>query len=84
MAFSRTFLTGMVFMVRLSFTLALSLLALPCCGQIAVDGTFVGDEADYGAVRSIQNTNSGYDNATNGDVRYANSGSEIDQVFATV
>jgi hypothetical protein len=56
----------------------------PCAGQIAVDGTLAGDEARYGAARSVQNTNTGYGNAVNGDARYANGGSEIDQVFAAV
>lgn len=53
-------------------------------GQIAIDGTYVGDEAAYGAARSVQNTNTGYGNSTNGDPRAAKSGSEIDQVFAAV
>jgi hypothetical protein len=60
------------------------LTALPCCGQIAVDGTYVGDGALYGPARSIQNTNTGYGNSTNGDPRAAKSGSEIDQLFASV
>ncbi len=55
-----------------------------CEAQIAVDGTLVGDETNYGAARSVQNTNSGYGSAMNGDARYANGGSEIDQVFASV
>ncbi|MDZ4658253.1 MAG: hypothetical protein SH868_11805 [Bythopirellula sp.] len=55
-----------------------------CEAQIAVDGTFVGDEADYGAARSVQNTNTGYGNSTNGDPKAATGGSEIDRVFATV
>lgn len=55
-----------------------------CEAQIAVDGTFVGDEADYGTARSVQNTNTGYGNSTNGDPKAATGGSEIDQVFATV
>jgi hypothetical protein len=71
-------------MVKLSFAIVLSLFALPCWGQIAIDGTFVGDEADYGPARSIQNTNTGYGNSTNGSATAALSGSEIDQVFATV
>jgi hypothetical protein len=60
------------------------LVALPCWGQIAVDGTYVGDEAAYGAARSVQNTNTGYGNSTNGDPKAAKLGSEIDQVFASV
>jgi hypothetical protein len=59
-------------------------LALPCCGEIAVDGSWVGDEAEYGAARSVQNTNTGYGNSTNGDAQAAKAGSEIDQVFAAV
>ena len=55
-----------------------------CVAQIAVDGDLGGDEVDYGPALSVQNTNTGYGNATNGDSRYANGGSEIDQVFARV
>ena len=54
------------------------------CGQVVVDGTGVGDEAFYGAALSIQNTNTHFGNALNGDARFANGGSEIDQLFATV
>lgn len=71
-------------MRRLALTLILSLGALPCAGQIVVDGTLVGDESAYGSARSIQNTNTGYGNSTNGDSRAAKSGSEIDQVFGRV
>jgi len=49
-----------------------------------VDGTAAGDESFYGAARSIQNTNSQFGNATNGDLRIAENGSEIDQVFAAL
>jgi hypothetical protein len=52
--------------------------------EVAVDGTRAGDESFYGAALSVQNTNTGFGNATNGDSRYANGGSEIDQVFGTV
>jgi hypothetical protein len=52
--------------------------------QIAVDGTRAGDDSFYGPALSVQNTNTGFGNATNGDSRYANSGSEIDQVFGAV
>jgi hypothetical protein len=58
--------------------------ALPARAQIAIDGTYVGDEADYGPAKSVQNTNTGYGNATTGDPKVVTSGSEIDQVFATV
>ncbi len=51
---------------------------------ITIDGTLVGDESKYGTVLSVQNTNTQYGNATNGDPRVANGGSEIDQVFARV
>jgi PEP-CTERM motif len=54
------------------------------CGQIVVDGRLTGDEPYYGAALSVQNTNTHFGNATNGDARFANGGSEIDQVFATV
>jgi hypothetical protein len=64
--------------------LVIVVFALPVRAEIIVDGTYVGDEADYGPAKSVQNTNTGYGNATNGNVRVANSGSEIDQVFATV
>ncbi|MEX2169901.1 MAG: hypothetical protein WD851_11370 [Pirellulales bacterium] len=49
----------------------------------AVNGTLVGDEAFYGDAKSIQNTDTGFGNATQGDSLIA-FGSEIDQVFATV
>jgi hypothetical protein len=52
--------------------------------QIAVDGTRAGDDSFYGPALSVQNTNTAYGNATNGDPRFANGGSEIDQVFGTV
>jgi hypothetical protein len=51
--------------------------------QPVVDGQLAGDEAFYGPALSMQNTNTHFGNATNGDPRFANSGSEIDQVFAT-
>jgi hypothetical protein len=70
--------------MRFSIATLSFFLALPCWGQISVDGTYVGDEADYGAARSVQNTNTGYGNSTNGDLKAAKSGSEIDQVFAAV
>lgn len=49
-----------------------------------VDGTAVGDEAFYGSALSVQDTNTQYGNAANGDPRVASGGSEIDQVFAAV
>ena len=52
--------------------------------QPVVDGTTVGDEAFYGSALSVQDTNTQYGNATNGDPLVASGGSEIDQVFATV
>jgi hypothetical protein len=70
--------------LRRFLILTLLAFALPARAQIAIDGTLVGDEADYGAAKSVQNTNTGYGNATNGNARVANGGSEIDQVFATV
>ena len=75
-------------MIRSFLTVCVCILAALPSGQVAaqpvVDGTAVGDEAFYGAARSIQNTNSHFGNATNGDLRYANSGSEIDQVFGAI
>lgn len=70
-----------------SILIAFSLLVIATDKSVAVpvvDGTAVGDELYYGAARSVQNTNTQYGNATNGDFRYANGGSEIDQVFATI
>ena len=52
--------------------------------QPVVNGGLAGDEALYGAALSIQNTDTQFGNATNGDPRFANGGSEIDQVFGTV
>ena len=49
----------------------------------AVNGTLVGDEAFYGTAKSIQNTDTHFGNAIQGDALIAQ-GSEIDQVFATV
>jgi hypothetical protein len=72
-----TVLRRFLFLVILVF-------ALPVRAEIIVDGTYVGDEADYGPAKSVQNTNTGYGNATNGDPKEAISGSEIDQVFAVV
>lgn len=72
------------FVLRRFLILLLLAFALPARAQIAIDGTLVGDEADYGPAKSVQNTNTGYGNATNGNVRVANGGSEIDQVFASV
>jgi len=65
--------------VHLSICMSAELFALP-----VVDGSVAGDEAFYGAARSVQNTNSQFGDATNGDLRYANGGSEIDQVFAAI
>jgi hypothetical protein len=70
--------------LRRLLILTLLAFALPARAQIAIDGTLAGDEADYGPAKSVQNTNTGYGNATNGNVRVANGGSEIDQVFAAV
>jgi hypothetical protein len=53
-------------------------------GQVVVDGTRVGDESLYGLSLSVQNTDTQFGNANNGDQRFANGGSEIDQIFATV
>lgn len=52
--------------------------------QPTVDGDLTGDVSFYGAALSVQNTNSGYGNTTNGDQRWAAGGSEIDQVFGRV
>ena len=58
------------------------------CGVAAaqpmVDGDLSGDASIYGAALSMQTANSGFGNATNGDQRFANGGSEIDQVFGYV
>lgn len=68
--------------------LVAGILVLALCpqaaAQVAVDGTLAGDEAAYGAALSTQNTNTQFGNATNGDPRFANGGSEIDRVFAKV
>ncbi len=72
-------------MIKVIFA-ALTALALVdrCRAEIAIDGAFVGDEAVYGAALSVQNTNTQYGNASNGDPRIALGGSEIDQIFARV
>jgi hypothetical protein len=70
--------------LRRFLILLLMAFALPVRAQVAIDGTLVGDETDYGPAKSVQNTNTGYGNATNGDPKEAINGSEIDQVFATV
>lgn len=75
-------------MTRLLLSISPLLFLLPASNGVAaqpvVDGTAAGDEAFYGAARSIQNTDSQFGNATNGDLRYANGGSEIDQVFGAI
>ena len=63
--------------------IAAALIAAPSIAQ-AVDGTLAGDESFYGAALSVQNTNTQFGNAGNGDVAQANGGSEINQVFGTV
>lgn len=65
-------------------TLLLSVLPNFSDATPVVDGTAAGDESFYGAARAIQNTNTQFGNATNGDLRYANGGSEIDQVFSAI
>jgi hypothetical protein len=57
---------------------------LAACAQPVVDGRLTGDAAFYGPARSVQNTNTQYGNATNGDPRQAIGGSEIDAVYAVV
>ncbi|MEN0111035.1 MAG: hypothetical protein AAF805_09950 [Planctomycetota bacterium] len=47
-----------------------------------VDGSLAGDAAFYGPALSVQNTNTQFGDATNGDPYIAQGGSEIDQVFA--
>ncbi|MEO1495904.1 MAG: hypothetical protein AAFV43_02015 [Planctomycetota bacterium] len=49
-----------------------------------VDGSLGGDNAFYGPALSVQNTNTQYGNATNGDPRFANGGSEINAVYSAV
>ncbi|TWT47226.1 hypothetical protein [Botrimarina hoheduenensis] len=58
--------------------------ALTAGAQPVVDGRLTGDTSFYGPARSIQNTNTQYGNATNGDPRQATGGSEIDAVYAAV
>jgi hypothetical protein len=74
----------MQFVLKFAMAALVSFAAVSCCGQVAVDGAYGGDEAAYGDARSVQNTNTGYGNSTNGDPKAAKSGSEIDQVFASV
>lgn len=52
--------------------------------QPVVDGQLGSDSAAYGGPLSVQNTNSGYGNSTNGDPAQANGGSEIDAVYGAV
>ncbi len=69
-------------MKHLASALSVSLVAAGAAsGQIVVDGTV---DANYGAALSIQNTNTEFGNATNGDPREAFSGSEIDAVYGVV
>lgn len=59
-----------------------AMLAAPAAAQITIDGTA---DAGYGAALSTQNTNTQFGNKTGPvDPIVNNSGSEIDQVFATV
>jgi hypothetical protein len=80
----RSALCGLCPAVLCPFLICQLLLCPLLLAQIAVDGTLVGDESDYGAVLSVQCTNTQYGNATNGDARLATGGSEIDQVFGVV
>ena len=48
-----------------------------------MDGNLVGDEAFYGTPVSVQNTDTGFGNATQGD-QVDGLGNEIDQVFARI
>jgi PEP-CTERM motif len=62
--------------------LSVSLIAASAASaQIVVDGTA---DANYGAALSIQNTDTQFGNATNGDPRVSAGGSELDQVFGVV
>ncbi|XAM01634.1 PEP-CTERM sorting domain-containing protein [Phycisphaeraceae bacterium D3-23] len=57
--------------------------AAPSLAQ-GIDGTLTGDESFYGSALSVQNTNTQFGNATNGDLTVSNGGSEINQVFGTI
>ncbi|MFI4861125.1 MAG: PEP-CTERM sorting domain-containing protein [Phycisphaerales bacterium JB063] len=57
--------------------------AAPTLAQ-GIDGTLAGDESFYGSALSIQNTDTQFGNATNGDITVSNGGSEINQVFGTI
>ncbi|MEM9354504.1 MAG: hypothetical protein AAGA92_15975 [Planctomycetota bacterium] len=52
--------------------------------QAVIDGSAAGDESVYGPALSVQNTNTQFGNATNGDPRIAMFGSEINQVFGAI
>ena len=57
-------------------------LAMPLALAAPVmDGTA---DAEYGPALSVQNTNTQFGNAINGDPINGGGGSEIDQVFATI
>ncbi|MEM8864875.1 MAG: PEP-CTERM sorting domain-containing protein [Planctomycetota bacterium] len=59
--------------------------AASAMAQPAIDGTFVGDEAFYGAALSTQNTRTQFgDNSSDDLILTADGGSELNQVFATV
>ncbi len=65
----------------------LSVLGIACAAQAwavpAMDGTVTPADG-YGAALSVQNTNTQFGNAGNGDMVNGGGGSEIDQVFGTV
>jgi hypothetical protein len=61
--------------------IAACLLTTPSWAQIVMDGS---RDLDYGAALSIQNTNTQFGNATNGDPVNGGGGSEIDAIYAKV
>jgi hypothetical protein len=64
-----------------AFALALASFASSVMAAPTMDGYA---DMDYGAALSVQNTETGFGNATSGDLINGGPGSEIDQVFATV
>ena len=66
----------------LVLTLGFCLAASVATAQM-MDGTLLGDEAFYGAALSVQNTDTGFGNATQGD-QVDGLGNELDRLFAKV
>jgi hypothetical protein len=67
--------------LKAAAALAVSVLAAPAWAVPVMDGT---KDAEYGAALSVQNTNTQFGNAMNGDPINEGAGSELDAVYARI